>query len=435
MADIRTLKLNLLADVDQFGRGLSQASAETKTFGSKVSKYAKIAAGAFAAVGAAAGAMAIKLGVDAVQGAVEDEISQKKLAKALQNTTGATDEQIAATEDYIKKTQLRYGVSDVKLRASLGNLARATGDVTEAQKLNALALDISAATGKDLETVSLALSKGYNGNLGALTKLGVPLDANIIKTKDFEGATDQLQKLFGGSAAANTETLAGKLAILKETFGELQEDVGVKFIPILKRLLDRVKEVAAAFSGDDPEGLTARARELQGVSGDTSTGSLGRSLAILAESFSTLFKAFTDDGDQATDGIQELADALNNVAGAINAIAGAYSKAKGALDFIDRSEGFSTFGGFKGLPNPFKGKAGAAGASVMANQPIRVGEFGSEIFVPSGSGSIRKDTGSGGNTFIFNGVIDGESARRSIERLMQQSTRRTGAVNFAGAQL
>jgi len=435
MATNRTLKLNLLADVDKFGTGLDKAGRDAKSFGGKVSKYGKIAAGAFAAVGAAAGAMAIKLGVDAVKGAVEDEISQKKLAKALQNTTGATDEQIAATEDYIKKTQLRYGVSDVKLRASLGNLARATGDVTQAQKLNALALDISAATGKDLETVSLALSKGYNGNLGALTKLGVPLDANIIKTKDFEGATDQLQKLFGGSAAANTETLAGKLAILKETFGELQEDVGVKFIPILKRLLDRVKEVAAAFSGDDPEGLTARARELQGVSGDTSTGSLGRSLSILAESFKTLFKAFTDDGDEATDGIQELADALNNVAKAINAIAGAYSKAKGALDFIDRSDGFSTFGGFKGLPNPFKGKAGAAGASVMANQPIRVGEFGSEIFVPSGSGSIRKDTGGGGNTFIFNGVIDGESARRSIERLMQQSTRRTGAVNFAGAQL
>ena len=71
----------------------------------------------------------------------------------------------------------------------------------------------------------------------------------------------------------------------------------------------------------------------------------------------------------------------------------------------------------------------------MKNQAYRVGEFGPEIFVPSGSGSIRKDPGGGGNTFIFNGVIDGESARRSIERIMQQSTRRTGAVNLAGAQL
>jgi hypothetical protein len=138
--------------------------------------------------------MAVKLGVDAVKGAVEDEASQKKLATALRNTTKATDEQIAATEDYISKTQLRYGVSDVKLRASLANLVRATGDVTQAQKLKNLAFDISVATGKDLETVSLALAKASLGNLGALTKLGVPLDANTIKTKDFSKATDELQK-------------------------------------------------------------------------------------------------------------------------------------------------------------------------------------------------------------------------------------------------
>ena len=434
MADVRTLKLNLLADVDQFGKGLNKAGKQTQGFSGKVAKYGKIAAGALAAVGAAAAVMAVKLGVDAVKGAIEDEASQKKLAKALQNTTNATDEQIAATEDYISKTQIRYGISDVKLRKSLGNLARATGDVTQAQKLNNLAVDIAAATGKDLETVSLALSKASLGNLGALTKLGVPLDANIIKTKDFAGATDQLQKLFGGSALTNTKTLEGQLAIMRETFGELQEGVGVKFLPVLKRLLDRVMEVAKAFSGEDPEGLTARARELKGEVGDTGTGSLGRSLAILADSFGNLFSALAgDSADPANTNLENFATALNNVAKAINAIAGAYSKAKSALDFIDRSGNFNFFGNFKGLPTTIRPKAGAAGASVMANQPIRVGEFGSEVFIPSGSGSVRRDPGGGGNTFIFNGVIDAASARRSIERLLQTQSRISGPINLAGA--
>jgi hypothetical protein len=72
----------------------------------------------------------------------------------------------------------------------------------------------------------------------------------------------------------------------------------------------------------------------------------------------------------------------------------------------------------------------------MGGSAYRVGEFGPELFVPSGSGSIRKDNGSGsGNTFIFNGVIDGESARRSIEKLLQTSARRTGSINLAGANL
>ena len=58
------------------------------------------------------------------------------------------------------------------------------------------------------------------------------------------------------------------------------------------------------------------------------------------------------------------------------------------------------------------------------------------MFVPSGSGSIRPDNGAGsGVTIIMNGVIDGESARRSIERLLQDSSRRTGAVNLVGATL
>jgi hypothetical protein len=377
--------------------------------------------------------MAVKLGVDAVKGAAEDELSQKKLATALRNTTQATDQQIASTEKYITKQQLSFGIADTKLRPALATLARATGDVTQAQKLNNLAIDISAATGKDLENVALGLAKAYNGNIGALTRLGIPLDENIIKSKDFNAAFTELDKLFGGSAQENTKTLAGQLAILQQTFSELQEDVGVRFIPVLKNLLDNVMKVARAFSGEDPEGLSARARELQGEVGDGGAGGLGRSIKILGDAFAALFKAFTDDNDATTDGMQEMANALLNIANAINKIADAYAAAKTALSYLGGNGSFSNFGGLRGLPNPFSGRA--AGGSVMAGQPVRVGEFRSEIFVPSGSGSIRPDRGGGGNTFIFNGVIDGESARRSIEKLLQDSARRTGAINLVGANL
>jgi uncharacterized protein YukE len=437
MATQRTLKLNLLADVDKFGAGLDKAGKDAQGFGNKVKKYGKIAAGALAAVGAAAGAMAIKLGVDAVQGAVEDELSQKKLATALRNTTKATDEQIASTEQYISRQQLAFGIADTKLRPALATLARATGDVTEAQKLNNLAIDISAATGKDLESVSLGLAKAYNGNIGALTRLGIPLDENIIKTKDFDAAAGELTRLFGGSAQENTKTLAGQLAILRETFGELQEGVGVKFIPVLKNLLDNVLKVARAFSGEDPEGLSARARELKGEVGDGGAGGLGRSIAILADAFGNLFKEFSEDGDKTTSTMQEMANALISIANGINAVANAFKNYKKFYEQIPE--------GLRNFMNPiarlsgyadFFGGGRAAGGSVMAGQAVRVGEFGSEVFIPSGSGSIRPDRGgSGGNTFILNGIIDAESARRSIEQLLQNSARRTGAVNFVGANL
>jgi len=72
-----------------------------------------------------------------------------------------------------------------------------------------------------------------------------------------------------------------------------------------------------------------------------------------------------------------------------------------------------------------------------ANNPLDVELSDSlKVFIPSGSGSIRPDrSNGGGNTFILNGIVDAESARRTIERVMQNSTLRTGAVNLAGSPL
>jgi len=436
MADVRTLKLNLLADVDQFGRSLNKADNDTKGFANSVKKYGKIAAAAFVVAGAAAAAYAVKIGIDGVKAAVEDEASQKQLAIALKNTTNATDAQIASTEEYITKQQLAFGVADTKLRPALANLARATGDVGKAQQLTNLALDIAASTGKDLETVSLTLSKAYNGNIGALTKLGIPLDDAIKKSGDFNLVQGELVRLFGGAAKANTETYAGQLAIVTERVGELKESIGVALLPTMKTLLENVNQVAKGFSGDDPEGLSLRARELAGDFSGNGANSLGGSLKAVADAFAKLFTTITEDGDKSTSTLQTFANALESVANGINSITRAYGKVV-ALGDRFRASLVGQFVYAEGRFAPENAPlARAAGGSVMNGQPYRVGEFGPELFVPSGSGSIRPDNGSGqGVTIIMNGVIDGESARRSIERLLQDSSRRTGAVNLVGATL
>jgi len=432
MADVRTLKLNLLADVDQFGRSLAQADNDTKSFTKKLGKYGKMAAAAFVVAGAAAAAYAVKIGIDGVKAAVEDEQSQKQLAEALKNTTNATDAQIKSTEDYITKQQLAFGVADTKLRPALANLARATGDVGKAQQLTNLALDIAAGTGRDLETVSLTLAKAYNGNIGALTKLGIPLDENIKKTKDFNVVQDELVRLFGGAAKANTETYAGQLAIVTERDGELKESIGVALLPTMKVLLEEVNKVAKGFSGEDPEGLSNRARELAGNFEGDGAFSLGGALRAVADAFSNLFSTVTDGGPGAASMMERIAASLETVANAINAISNAYQAALPALRFIQNPLNINLpEAGF--TPRP---KARAAGGSVMGGQAYRVGEFGPELFVPNGSGSIRPNSAGGQNVTInMNGIIDGESARRSIEKLLQDSARRTGAVNFVGATL
>jgi hypothetical protein len=432
MATQRTLKLNLLADVDKFGKGLNKAGDDAKGFSGKVSKYGKIAAGALAGVAVAAAGMAIKLGVDAVKAAIEDEVSQKKLATTLKNVTKATDKQIESAEEYITKQQLSYGIADTKLRPALEILVRRTDDLTKAQELNNLAIDISAATGKDLETVAQALGRAYGGNLSALKKLGIPLDETTIKTKDFQKAQKELTDTFGGSAYENTKTYEGQLKILNERWGELKEGIGQKAIPILKDLLEQVNLVAIGFSGEDQKkGLSnkvkALSNELDGKSGGIK---LGESLATLAGAFKDMFSALSSpNGKTGVSALENLATAINNIAAAITNISNAYAKIKPILKYLPsnmiRSKIWDALSSPSGM---------ATGGSVRAGQAVRVGEFRSEIFVPSGSGSIRKDPGGGGgNTFIFNGVIDAQSARQSIERLLQTQSRISGTINLSGA--
>jgi phage-related protein len=244
MAGSRTLKLSILGDVDNLNKSLKSASGDVDGFGDKVGKTGAKIGAAFAAAAAAAGAAAIAIGIEGVKAAIEDEKAQTQLALALENATGATKAQIAETEKSILQMSLATGVADDDLRPALGRLVRSTGDTTKAQALLAQALDISAATGKPLETVSAALAKGFEGNTTALGKLGIGLSAAELKTMSFEQVQGRLTDLFGGAAAANADTYAGKIARVQVAFGEAKETLGQALLPILDKLLTFINKNA-----------------------------------------------------------------------------------------------------------------------------------------------------------------------------------------------
>jgi hypothetical protein len=199
---------------------------------------------AFVAAAAAAGAYAVKIGIEGVKAAIEDEKAQTQLALALENATGATTAQIAATEQSILKMSLATGVADDQLRPALGRLVRSTGDITKAQDLLAIALDVSTATGKPLETVAAALSKGFDGNTAALGKLGIGLSAAELKTMDFTQVQSKLSDLFGGAAARNADTYAGRIARMQVAFDEAKETIGFALLPILEKVINFINQNA-----------------------------------------------------------------------------------------------------------------------------------------------------------------------------------------------
>jgi hypothetical protein len=201
-------------------------------------KKAAVPAGlALAAIGTVA--------FDAVKAFAEDDAAAQKLATTLGNVTGATDKQVAGVEDFITKTSQAAAVADDELRPALDSLVRGTGDITKAQDLLGLALDVSAGTGKDLGAVSDALSKAFNGNLGPLKKLD-PALADLVKSgASADEVFAAMSETFSGQADTAANTTQGKMKNLGIQMGELKESIGAAVAPLAEKLLPKF----LAFAG------------------------------------------------------------------------------------------------------------------------------------------------------------------------------------------
>ena len=222
------LNVEILGEFRNLTKATQGSQSELSKLNKRITGFSKSAKSAFASIGVGLSFafIARELG-DATKAAVEDSKAQAILAKQLENTTGANKEQIKSVENSISKWQTQFGVLDDQLRPAYATLIRSTGDVTSANKLMAIALDASAATGKSLEAVTLAMGKSFNGSDTALLKLMPSLKGS----KDMIG---DLAKATAGAAetAANTDPYMRMTAI----FADLQEKVGMALLPALGKL-------------------------------------------------------------------------------------------------------------------------------------------------------------------------------------------------------
>jgi hypothetical protein len=457
--DSRTLKLAILGEVKDLSASLTKGTNDVQTFGDKLTKFGKIAGAAFLAAGAAAVAYAGKLAVDGVKSAIEDEAAQLRLAASLKNVTGATDAQIAATEDYILQTSLAFGVTDEDLRPSLDRLARSTKSVEEAQKLQSLALDIAAGTGKSLTQVSESLAKAHDGNFGALKRLGVSIDENIIKSKDFDAATAVLASTFKDQASIQADTFNGKMNRLKVAFDEGKETVGGFILdaitPMVSLFVDKAIPTIAEFAGNLKDNvlpiLTSIYEFVKGFFTPIVEG--------IREAFANVSKAVSNNSTELNKfftfakaifefGKTYLAPFIGEVLGAAFkvlgvAISGVIGFFSTLVDIIDRAyKAIVAFVNFV-RNNPVTSAVGsvfgggrAAGGPVSAGTTYLVGENGPELFTSQTSGTIIPNNKMGGGNTInitVNGALDTEGTARTIVDILNRSQARgsLGAGAFA----
>jgi hypothetical protein len=483
----RTLKLTILGDVDNLKKSLGAANDDVDKSSSKMGDFGKKVAAAFAVAAIAAAAYAGKLLIDGVKSAIEDEAAQAKLATTLKNVTGATNDQIKATEDYITKTALANGITDDVLRPSLDRLVRSTKDVTKAQELQQLALNIAAGTGKELGAVTEALAKAYDGNFGALKKLGVPLDENIIKTKDFDAAAAALAATFEGQASTQADTFAGKMDRLNVAFGEAKETVGSYVLdaitPLLSTFVDKGVPAISAFA--DGLGKTlgpAFAKIFEFIRDELlpilvkwweflykevipAIGSIvGPALEGLRDAFFKIKKVIADNSEElkpffdllkqiweftkkylapflgtvfkaSLEGIATAVTILvTGFSSLVSFITAAYEMMKKLVSFIASNPILKGIGNL--FDRAFSGGK-AMGGPVMSGTSYLVGERGPELFTPNASGMITPNNrlGGSGSTVInlnVTGAIDPEGTARSIINVLNNSFYRgtNGANNL-----
>jgi hypothetical protein len=381
----RTLKLSILADVDDLKKKLGEADKAVETNSSRIADFGKKAAAAFAVAAAAAVAYASKLAIDGVKSAIEDEQAQLRLANALRQATGATDAQIAATEDMILQTSLATGVADDQLRPALQRLAVSTKSTEEAQKLLTLALDISKASGKDLETVTNALGRAQDGNVISLGRLGLGLSKAELSTLTFTEVQQKLADLYGGAAATNAETFQGKIDRLKVGFDEAKESLGVALLPAVEQFITFLNDTGIPTLNAFIAGLTGAGGLNNGLN-ETQKGaeSFGRAISAvvgIVQGFITFLR----------EAIGLVASLINELIRAVNILPGI---------------------NIGSIPNP----APSAGKSAVPK-------------VPTPKGGSNFTYGSGNPLYLTVNAIDGEGAARAVaQTLNSQAARSTTAL-------
>jgi hypothetical protein len=485
MAGIPKVKITFDADLDGLRKGVNGASTEVSGFGDKVKKFGKVAGAAFAAAGVAAAAYAGKLLVDGVKAAIEDEAAQAKLATTLTNVTGATTKQIAAVESQILKTSLLTGLTDDELRPSFERLVRATSDSDAALKLQSLAIDVAAGSGKSLEAVTNAMAKAQEGNSASLARLGIGLSAAELKTMSMEEITAKLAETFGGQAAQQADTFQGKMERLQVAFNEGKETVGAfvldaitpmvsgfvnNVIPAVQKLAEelgpKLTPVFTALTKYISEYVIPTFKAIWQFITEFVIPAVSKFLTPIIDGLRSAFEKVTSKIGENEEKLKPLlaifkviatfvrdvyAPVIGKILGSafdvlgtaigividlfanlVDGITKAFNAIKTIVNFIKNNPVTQAIGG---VFNNFGGGK-ALGGPVNAGTSYVVGERGPELFVPTASGKIIPNGGMGGGGAIINltvnGAIDTEGTARTIIDVLNRSFSRgtLGSLNF-----
>lgn len=209
----------------------------------------------------------------AVKAAAAEQVGLIRLNQALKNNVAGFDGNTTAIEKTIAARE-KLGFADDEQRQALANLLPLTHSVAKAQALIGIAMDVSRQKSIPLAAAVQIVTKAQLGNVGALKKLGIvvapvtaamdklrashqkatPAQIKAAKAADTAAtatkALAMIQKASVGQADKYGNSIDGMGDAIKITFGDIVEDLGAIFLPVMKTVFGFIRDTAIpALSG------------------------------------------------------------------------------------------------------------------------------------------------------------------------------------------
>lgn len=258
MAGSRTLKLSILADVDDLNKKLKSATGDVDSFGDRLGKAGKAIGVALAAAAAAAGAMAIKIGVDAVKAASNLAETQSKVGVIFGESADAINKFAATAATKLGQSK-QQAMDAAATFATFGKSANLAGDdlVKFATDLTSLSADLASFYNTSPEEAITAIGAALRGESEPIRKYGVLLNDATLKQEALNlgiyngsGALTSQQKVLAAQQAILKQTadaqgdfertssgLANQQRILNAQFENIKTTIGTAFLPIVLELV------------------------------------------------------------------------------------------------------------------------------------------------------------------------------------------------------
>ena len=483
----RTLKLSILADIDNLKKNLNTGTKEVQGFGDKIAKFGKIAAVAFAA----AGAVAVKFGVDAVKSASDLAETVAKTGEIFGDSASDIEAFAETSAKALGQTK-QQALDAASTFAVFGKSAGLAGDdlVKFSTDFTGLASDLASFNNTSPEEAITAIGSALRGEAEPLRRYGVLLDDASLRQEALalgivnttKSALTPQQKVLAAQAliykqtadaqgdfARTSDGLANQQRILAAQLENVKATIGTALLPIVLEittffatyLLPIIEKLGAAFAGSGGDSL----KSSLGSVVETIKGIVLPIFNGLVSAFNTIRKAIAGNSEElkpffnlikniANFIYTVLAPVVGEVLGGafkvlgkiIGGIVTVFAKLVSGIDatvnavialasaLSNSVVGKAVSGIASGIGSVFGGGR-ALGGPVTGGTSYLVGERGPELFTPSNSGKIIPNNAMGGNTFniTVNGALDSEGTARTIVDILNRSQARgsLGAGAFA----